>query len=243
MCKCDEKTKFFFIHPCQFCWVRDSIPSVDSCALQKYLLLVTSFCGFTCSADTGDSVMDMQLQDNGIPTNIIWSIHDTTPATVDSVLGVHNTVQRGVALLNLFNGAEVPLPSQPPPSLSPSPPLSPPPSPMPPAPPVDPDATSWCEPGQTFCFEWFVLGENIQITMIGTTSGYVSIGFGDGYGTMAPADVIAGWLDAGGNAVISDRRNLNGWEAPVVDPVQSASAVRGSYVDGKLSVAFTRKLG
>lgn len=80
------------------------------------------------------------------------------------------------------------------------------------------------------------------MTMIGQARGYVSVGFGETYGRMAPADVIAGWLDGSGGVVVSDRKNPNGYDTAMVDPVQSATAVRGSYSNGVTSVTFTRKL-
>lgn len=202
---------------------------------RRYVMLVQQ-------ADTGDASMDTVLQDNGSPTNIIWSIHDSVPSSLGGTLAMHNSAQRGAALINLFNGAEILPPTPPPPSLSPAPPSVPPPSPMPPASPVDAQATSWCEPGNTFCFEWVVAGEDLEITMTGQAAGYLSVGFGELYGKMSPADIIVAWLDANGNVVVSDRKALNAWDVPVINPVQSSRGVRGSYINGEMSITFSRKL-
>lgn len=48
----------------------------------------------------------------------------------------------------------------------------------------------------------------MQFTMSANTHGYVSVGFGETYGLMSPADVYAGWVNADGEPVISDRKNV-----------------------------------
>ncbi|KAK3281981.1 hypothetical protein CYMTET_10261 [Cymbomonas tetramitiformis] len=192
------------------------------------------------------------------PTNVIWATHPSKPLQQHDDIATHTTVERGAVLLDFFalpppppspspppapEGTPSPPPSpmSPPPSPPlPSPPPSPPPSPMPP---VEASAQSWCESAGLFCLRWEIVGDEILMEMEAPTSGYVSVGFGDIYGLMAPADCIVGWVDdSTGQAVVSDRKNPRGWDAPTVDTQQDTVAESGSLSNGRTVVQFRRAL-
>jgi len=55
----------------------------------------------------------------------------------------------------------------------------------------------------TFSMSWcFPTSMSIEVTMSAAGSAYVGVGFG---GSMYQADIVAGWIDANGNAVCMNR--------------------------------------
>ena len=94
-----------------------------------------------------------------------------------------------------------------------------------------------------FCLRWEVVGSDIEMEMEAPATGYLSVGFGDVYGLMAPADCVVGWVDSASGAVmVSDRKNPQGWDPPTVDAQQDTVAVGGSLEGGRMVVRFRRPL-
>ena len=89
--------------------------------------------------------------------------------------------------------------------------------------------------GYWFCLAWQEEPEtnSMLFTMESYTTGYVSIGFGEVYGMMTPADCVYGWIDeATSEPVVTDRKNKVGYNPSTIDTQQDAVAVSGSFSEG-----------
>lgn len=94
-----------------------------------------------------------------------------------------------------------------------------------------------------FCVAWEFVeqGAAIKFTMSSEYStGYVSLGFGDAYGVMSPADMYVGWIDVNGVAVLSDRYLAHGYDNPTIDSTQDGTLISAEVIEGRLTVVFTR---
>jgi ferredoxin-NADP reductase len=130
-------------------------------------------------------------------------------------------------------------------ALPPTPPLPPPtPPPRPPLPPgpeLYDGGASYCISGSAFCVAWSadLAASTATFFVRAPGAAYVALGFGEEYGTMAPADVWVVWSDAGGAGVLSHRHNDNGYAPPVVMPLPAGSGVAyAAQVDGVLEAVF-----
>ena len=89
--------------------------------------------------------------------------------------------------------------------------------------------------GDWFCLAWLEEPETgtMLFTMESYTTGYVSVGFGEKYGMMTPADCVYGWIDTETNqVVVTDRKNKVGYNPSTIDSQQDAVAVSGSFSEG-----------
>jgi hypothetical protein len=92
----------------------------------------------------------------------------------------------------------------------------------------------------SFCVSWTVEGDSVTFDIKGQTNGYVSFGFPEQPGTMAPADAIVCYVtEAGGKAFDGF---MDEYEAPEVIEPQDLQLLSAREADGVTECSVRRKL-
>jgi len=178
-------------------------------------------CTFRRLLSTGD-LQDRSIKQAGGVSDIIWATH-----TTDDRLAKH--AKKGSGTVDFALGGSVPTPSVP-------------------APIVEVKGLGKqpvCSSGGEFCLWWEFVNQSsaIQFTMESDKpTGYVSLGFGDILGVMAPADMYAGWVDTSGQGFFTDRYLPSGYDSPELDAQQDGVLVSAASLNGKTRVVFRRSL-
>ncbi|KAK3289886.1 hypothetical protein CYMTET_2681 [Cymbomonas tetramitiformis] len=209
-----------------------------------------TFVRFRRAWNTGDDEADMPLHphaENHLNNsraslvNMIWATHERHPAARDGDIAAHTVENRGAMRLALLMGrsnvtsvisgtkterhANMPQQAR-----------------------ARHMQRHWCHDSGRFCLGWALEWEERSIRFLMEAPvgvhGYVSVGFGDTYGMMTPSDCVYGWMAPDGSAIVSDRRNENGYAQSVVDARQDAIPLFAAYHadENTLGVAFRRAL-
>ncbi|KAK3243176.1 hypothetical protein CYMTET_4388 [Cymbomonas tetramitiformis] len=209
-----------------------------------------TFVRFRRAWNTGDDEADMPLHphaENHLNNsraslvNMIWATHERHPAARDGGIAAHTVENRGAMRLALLMGrsnvtsvisgtkterhANMPQQAR-----------------------ARHMQRHWCHDSGRFCLGWALEWEERSIRFLMEAPvgvhGYVSVGFGDTYGMMTPSDCVYGWMAPDGSAIVSDRRNENGYAQSVVDARQDAIPLFAAYHadENTLGVAFRRAL-
>lgn len=102
------------------------------------------------------------------------------------------------------------------------------------------NSESFSKDDASFSVEWGVCGDQLEMKMMGSGSGWIGVGFSDSKG-MTSTDVVIAGVDSGGTGYIVDTWAF-GRTSPDVDSSQDYSLISASEVSGNTTIEFSRAL-